>query len=95
MLIGNILSWAKIGFTSNLTYTDRGNQGVKNTLLNSFCISVRSDMIRMVILIMEYAPNEYSPLGDFIPNQYVNNTKGTYIQCKWKSRIDSVERVEF
>lgn len=74
-----IFSWAKAGFTSNLTYSDR-NQGVKNTFTKALSVFPLGDAYDAEGNINhEYAPNEYSPLGDFIPNQYVNNTKGTYI----------------
>lgn len=74
-----IFSWAKMGFTSNLTYADR-NQGVKNTFTKAISAFPLGDAYDQEgNIVHEYAPNEYSPLGDFIPNQYVNNTKSTYI----------------
>ena len=75
----DIFSWAKMGFSSNLTYTDR-NQGVKNTFTKSLSKFPLGDAYDANGNINhEFSPSEYSPLGDFIPNQYVNNTKSTYI----------------
>lgn len=69
-----IFSWAKMGFTSNLTYQDR-NQGVKNTFtkgLSSFPLGDAYDQNGKIN--HEYITGQYSPLGDFIEDQYVNNT---------------------
>ena len=74
-----IFSWAKMGFTSNLTYQDR-NQGVKNTFtkgLSSFPLGDAYDQNGKIN--HEYITGQYSPLGDFIEDQYVNNTRSTYL----------------
>ncbi len=74
-----IFQWAKVGFTSNLTYTDQ-NSGVKNTFtraLSAFPLGNAYDENGEII--HEYALNEYSPLGDYIKNQFVDNTKRTYM----------------
>lgn len=74
-----IFSWAKMGFTSNLTYQDR-NQGVRNTFtkgLSSFPLGDAYDQNGKIN--HEYITGQYSPLGDFIEDQYVNNTRSTYL----------------
>lgn len=74
-----INKYATIGFTSNLTYSDR-NRGVKNTYtksLTSFPLGDAYDENGK--LNHEYINGQYSPMGDFIENQYANNTKSTYI----------------
>lgn len=82
-----IFSWAKAGFTSNLTYADR-NRGVKNTFTKSLSAYPLGDAYDEDGSINhEYATNEYSPLGDFIPNQYTDNTKSTYINVNGNLEI--------
>lgn len=76
-----LFSWAKTGFTSNLTYTDQ-NSGVKNTFtkaLSAFPLGDAYDAEGNII--HEYATNSYTPLGDFIPDQFEDNTKRTYINA--------------
>lgn len=90
-----IFPWAKMGFTSNLTYSDR-NQGVKNTFtkaLSAFPLGDAYD--EKGDIKHEYAPNEYSPLGDFIRNQYVNNTKNTYINVSGNLELTPVKGLSF
>lgn len=74
-----LFSWAKMGFTSNLTHTSQ-NSGVKNTFTKALSAFPLGDVRDEAgDIIHEYATNEYSPLGDFIPEQYVDNTKRTNI----------------
>lgn len=73
-----IFEWAKVGFTSNLTYSITNN-GVKNTFtkaLSSFPLGDAYD--DKGDINYEFATNEYTPLGDFIKDQFVNNTRSTY-----------------
>ena len=74
-----IFSWLNAGIVSNVVFTNR-NSGVKNTFtkaLSAFPLGDPYD--EKGNIIHEYATNEYTPLGDFIPNQYANNLKNTYI----------------
>ncbi|MFV0377056.1 MAG: TonB-dependent receptor [Mangrovibacterium sp.] len=74
-----IFSWAKIGLTSNLSYSLQNN-GVNNTFtkaISSFPLGDAYDANGNIN--WEFAQDEYSPLGDFIENQFVNNTRATYI----------------
>ena len=90
-----IFSWAKIGFTSNLTYQDR-NQGVKNTFtkgLSSFPLGNvydENDKINH-----EYISGQYSPLGDFIEDQYVNNTRSTYLNVSGYLELSPIKDFTF
>ncbi|MDE6692485.1 MAG: TonB-dependent receptor, partial [Muribaculaceae bacterium] len=74
-----INKYANIGFTSNLTYSDRGRD-VKNTFtksMTSFPLGEAYD--EQGKLNHEYINGQYSPLGNYIENQYDNNTKSIYI----------------
>lgn len=74
-----ITSKVKVGVTSNLTYSVQNN-GVNNTFTNALSAFPLGDAYdEYGNIINEYAKNEYSPLGDFIPDQYVNNRRSTYV----------------
>lgn len=74
-----INKYATIGFTSNLTYSDR-NRGVKNTYTKSLTSFPLGDAFdENGKLNHEYINGQYSPMGDYIENQFANNTKSTYI----------------
>lgn len=90
-----IFSWAKIGFTSNLTYQDR-NQGVKNTFtkgLSSFPLGDAYDESGKIN--HEYVSGQYSPLGDFIEDQYVNNTRSTYLNVSGYLELSPIKDFTF
>lgn len=74
-----INKYANIGFTSNLTYSDRGRD-VKNTFTKSMTSFPLGDPYNEEgKLNHEYINGQYSPLGNYIENQYDNNTKSIYI----------------
>lgn len=76
-----INKFATIGFISNLTYTDR-NRGTKNTFtkgINAFPLGDPYDENGKIN--HEYISNQYTILGDFIENQFANNTRSTYINA--------------
>ncbi len=76
-----IFSWAKAGFTSNLTYSNT-NSGAKNTFTKAISAFPLGDAYdENGDIVYEYATNEYTPLGDYIKNQYVDNTRSTYINA--------------
>lgn len=90
-----IFSWAKMGFTSNLTYQDR-NQGVKNTFtkgLSSFPLGDAYDQNGKIN--HEYIIGQYSPLGDFIEDQYVNNTRSTYLNVSGYLELSPIKDFTF
>lgn len=90
-----IFSWAKMGFTSNLTYQDR-NQGVRNTFtkgLSSFPLGDAYDQNGKIN--HEYITGSYSPLGDFIEDQYVNNTRSTYLNVSGYLELSPIKDFTF
>lgn len=90
-----IFSRAKMGFTSNLTYQDR-NQGVRNTFtkgLSSFPLGDAYDQNGKIN--HEYITGQYSPLGDFIEDQYVNNTRSTYLNVSGYLELSPIKDFTF
>lgn len=76
-----IFKWAKVGFTSNINYTrrDRGNSNTYNSALTAMPLGdVYNEDGNMN---SEYIQNQYTPLGDYLPNQYSNNTRTTYVNA--------------
>ncbi|MBD5334028.1 MAG: TonB-dependent receptor [Bacteroides sp.] len=74
-----INKYATIGFTSNLTYTDH-DRGVKNTFTKSLTAFPLGDAYDAEgRLNNEFINGQFSPLGDFIQDQYAYNIKSTYI----------------
>lgn len=90
-----IFSWAKMGFTSNITYRDR-NQGVKNTFTRALTAFPLGDVYaENGDINHEYIASQYTPLGDFIPDQYVNNTRATYINLNGYLELKPVNNITF
>lgn len=76
-----LFRWAKIGLTSNISYSkhNRGDNHTFTKALTSFPLGqVRNDEGN---LNYEYIQNQYTPLGDYIENQYVNNNKMLYVNA--------------
>ncbi|MDE5919227.1 MAG: TonB-dependent receptor, partial [Duncaniella sp.] len=87
--------YATIGFTSNLTYSDH-DRGVKNTFtksLTSFPLGDAYDENGNIN--HEYINGQYSPLGDYIQDQYANNTKSTYINSIGYLEITPFDGLKF
>jgi len=76
-----IFSWAKVGFTSNLTYTihDRGDNKTYSRSLAALPLGDVYDQNGNVN--HEYIANQYSPLADKINNQYSRNNRTTYLNA--------------
>lgn len=76
-----LTDWAKVGFTSNLTYTihDRGDNKTYTRALSAFPLGDVYETNGGVN--HEYIDNQYSPLADKIDNQYARNTRSTYINA--------------
>ena len=76
-----LFDWAKVGFTSNLTYTihDRGDNKTYTRALAALPLGEVYDANGDVN--HEYIENQYSPLADKITNQYARNTRNTYINA--------------
>ncbi len=72
---------AKAGFSSNLTFTDQDRAYNKSytTSLSAMPLGdVRNEAGKVN---HEYIQNQYSPMSDLIENQYVNNTRSTYVNA--------------
>jgi len=74
-----IFSWAKAGFISNMTYSDY-DAGVNNTFTRALSAYPLGDAYDEFGAIKhEYATNEYTPLGDMIKDQFVDNSRNMYV----------------
>ncbi|MDE6823880.1 MAG: TonB-dependent receptor [Duncaniella sp.] len=90
-----INKWATIGFTSNLTYNDR-NRGVKNTFTAALRAFPLGDPYNEDGKINhEYVQGKFSPLGDFIPNQFVNQTRSTYVNSIGYLELTPIKGLKF
>ncbi|MCM1077577.1 MAG: TonB-dependent receptor [Bacteroides sp.] len=90
-----INKYATIGFTSNLTYSDR-NRGVKNTFTSALKAFPLGDPYNEDGKINhEYIQNKFTPLGDFITNQYSNNTRATYINSIGYIELTPIKGLKF
>jgi TonB-linked SusC/RagA family outer membrane protein len=86
-----IFNWLKTGLSSNINYADRNN-GVNNTFTRSLSAFPLGDAYDGNGNINhEYALNQYSPLGDFIPYQFENNNKNTYVNLNGNIEIIPLE----
>jgi len=90
-----LFSWAKIGFTSNLLHSNR-NQGVSNTFTKALTAFPLGDAYDENGNIQsEYMTGLFSPLGDFIENQYKNNTRRTYVNATGYLEIEPITGLSF
>jgi TonB-linked SusC/RagA family outer membrane protein len=90
-----IFSWAKIGFSTNVVYQihDRGNNKTFSKGLDSFPLGDVYD--ENGDLNAEYIQNQYTPLGDFLPNQYANNTRSTYVNAIGYMEIEPLKGLTY
>ncbi len=90
-----LFKWAKIGFTSNLTYAihDRGDNKTYTRALAAMPLGVAYDENGNVN--HEYIENQYSPLADRIANQYARNTRSTYINAIGFLELTPLEGLSF
>lgn len=91
----NIFSWLKVGLSSNLNYTihDKGDNKTFTKSITSLPIGDVYD--KDGNYQSEYVANYYSPLGDFIKNQYSNNTRTTYINSIGYAEIAPLKGLKF
>lgn len=91
----NIFSWLKVGLSSNLNYTIH-DKGDNKTFTKSITALPLGDVYdKDGNYQSEYVANYYSPLGDFIKNQYSNNTRTTYINSIGYAEITPVKGLRF
>lgn len=77
----SLFSWAKAGFTTNISYVNQDN-GVKNTFTKAISAFPLGDAYdENGDIKYEYATNEFSPLGDFIKNQFVDNSRNVFVNA--------------
>lgn len=76
-----LFDWASIGVTANVSYTnrDRSENHTFTKALTAFPLGQARDDNGEYIY--EYIANNYTPMGDFIKDQYVNQTKRTYVNA--------------
>lgn len=90
-----INKYATIGFTSNLVYQDR-NRGVKNTFTTALtALPLGQPYDEYGNINHEFIEGQYSPLGDFILNQFANNTRSTYINSIGYLELTPVKGLKF
>lgn len=90
-----IFSWAKVGFTSNLTYRDR-NQGHRHAFTKSISAFPMGDAYdENGNVNYEYINGHYSTLGDQIADQYVNNTRSTYVNTSGYLELTPIKDLTF
>ncbi len=76
-----INKYAKLGFTSNLTYTNR-NRGQSNTFTKALTAFPLGDAYdENGNLNAEYISGQNTPMGDYIKDQYAYNVRSTYINA--------------
>lgn len=90
-----INKYAKIGITSNLVYSDldNGDNHTFTNALTAFPLGKATDEYGNINY--EYIDNEYSPLGDFIKDQYVHNTKATKLNTNAFLEITPVKDLKY
>jgi TonB-linked SusC/RagA family outer membrane protein len=90
-----INQWAKMGFTSNLTFSNR-NRGQSNTFTKALTAFPLGDVYNEDgNLNSEYITGQYTPLGDFIENQYAYNTRSTYINSNAFLELTPIKDLTF
>ncbi len=76
-----LFKWATLGVTANISYSKR-NRSENHTFtkaLTAFPLGQARDDNGEYNY--EYIDNNYTPMGDFIEGQYVNETKRTYVNA--------------
>ena len=74
-----IFSWAKAGFSSSVLHTDQDSQYNKTYTASLSAMPLGEVYNSDGQLNHEFIANQYSPLGDRIPNQFVDNTRSTSV----------------
>lgn len=87
--------WAKLGFTSNLVYQDL-DAGVKNTFTRALSSFPLGDAYAEDGAVNhEYITGQYSPMGDFIKDQYVDNRRSTYLNVNGYIELTPIKDITF
>ncbi|MCI6617383.1 MAG: TonB-dependent receptor [Prevotella sp.] len=90
-----VFTWAKVGFTSNINYIrlNSGNKSVYNSALTSMPLGEVYNEDGN--LNSEYIQNQYTPLGDYIPYQYGNNTRSSYVNAIGYVELEPLKGLTF
>lgn len=76
-----VFDWFKAGVSTNLNYSIR-NRGDNKTFTGALRAFPLGDVFdEFGEYNSEYINNQYSPMGDYIKNQYDNNNRYTYINA--------------
>lgn len=90
-----LFKWAKIGVTANISYNKR-NRGENHTFTKSLTsMPLGQAYTDEGKLNYEYIDGQYTPLGDFIENQYVNQTKTTYVNAIGYLELTPIKGLKF
>lgn len=91
----DIFSWAKVGLTSNINYSELDG-GVSNTFTKALTAFPLGDAYNTNGSINhEYIDGQYSPLSDYIDDQYLNNTRSTYVNANGYIELTPVKGLNF
>ena len=90
-----LFKWARIGLTANVDYSKR-NRSENHTFTKALTAmplgQVRNDEGK---LNYEFINGQYTPMGDFIEDQYVNETKRTYVNAIGYLELTPVKGLNF
>lgn len=90
-----INKWATVGVSTNVIYTIR-DQGVKNTFTTALKAFPLGDVYdEFGNLQSEYIKDCYSPMSDFLPYQYANNTRNTYVNAVGYLELTPIKGLKF
>lgn len=90
-----LFDWATAGVSTNIVYSIK-DTGVKNTFTKSLTSFPLGDVRdEFGALNREYIKDQYSPLGDFIKDQYSNNNRSTYINAVGYLELTPVKGLKF
>ena len=90
-----VFDWVTVGLSSNLTYSIR-NRGNKNTFSSALSAFPLGDVYdEYGDLNHEYIASQYTPLGDYIKNQYKNNRRTTYVNAVGYMELTPLKGLKF
>ena len=76
-----IFSWAKAGFSSHITHANHDRMYNKTYTASLSAMPLGDVYNEDGKLNSEYIYNQYTPLGDLLPNQFVDNTRSTTVNA--------------
>ncbi len=90
-----VFNWMKVGLSSNLTYSirDRGYNKTFTGALTAFPLGDVYD--ENGEYKSQYISNHNTPMGDYIKNQYENNTRSTYVNAIGYAEVTPLKGLKF